>query len=105
MVRVRLKGSPQTQWNIDGHYFPGRDPVDLSPAQVRKNKLFLEEVLDKDFLMDDAVLDNSSEQVFTEEELFKLSRAEQIEMLKKKGITKVPSTEKERVKLLLGVKR
>lgn len=49
MVRVRLKGSPQTQWNIDGSFKPGYDPIQLSEQQVIKNKLIIEEILDEEF--------------------------------------------------------
>ena len=56
MVRVRLLGSPQTQWNIDGSYKPGRDVIELTPEQVKKNSKIIAEILDTEEVIEDKIV-------------------------------------------------
>lgn len=53
------------------------------------------------------VVEEVIESKYTEEELYKLNKKEQVEILKKLAVDKIPKFEKERVKLLikLGAKK
>ena len=56
MVRVRLLGSPQTQWNIDGSYKPGRDVVELTPKQIKNNSKIIAEILDTEEVIEEKIV-------------------------------------------------
>ena len=38
MTKVIIAGTPQTQWNIDGHFKPGGTSIDLTDAEIKKYK-------------------------------------------------------------------
>lgn len=117
MVLVRLKGSPQTQWNIDGSYKPGRDPVHLTEEQVIKHKKVVEEVVDKEFkyllekkLVEIVKADKEEPKAqpkllkkYSSDELFELDKDEQIQLLISLGVKDADKIKKEqdRVKAIL----
>ena len=45
-MKVRLQGSPQCKWDIDGHFYSGYDPIELTPQQVSKNKNIIMEYME-----------------------------------------------------------
>jgi hypothetical protein len=118
MVLVRLKGSPQTQWNIDGHYKPGSSPIHLTEEQVVKHKQVIEEVVDVEFkhlvekeLVEIVKVDVKEEpkvqpkllKKYSSEELFALTKDEQIQLLISLGVkdAKKLKTEELRVNAIL----
>ena len=105
MVRVRLKGSPQTQWNINGHYYPGRDVVHLTEEEVVENRRVIESIEDEEkkpllFKEEKPVLSGLLKK-YSEKELLALNKDEQAQLLVRLGGKTAPATEKLRVKAIL----
>lgn len=107
MVLVRLKGSPQTQWNINGKYKCGQNPVHLTEEEVIQHKQIIEEVLEdqhKSLLLVDSVKKVKAEESpkivkllkkYSEKELFDLDRDEQIQLLVHLGVKDAEKLKKE----------
>ena len=110
MVLVRLKGTPQTQWNVGGGFLPGGSPVDLSEYLVSVHKQIIEEVVDKEFkhLIEKEI--NVERKItkllkkYSEEELFALDKDEQMQLLTTLGVKDATKLKNEsgRVSAILG---
>ena len=110
MVLVRLKGTPQTQWNIGGSFLPGGSPIDLSEDLVVAYKQIVEEVVDKKFehlLFKESKIENKITKLlktYSEDELFALDKDQQVQLLITLGVKDAIKLKKEsdRVKAILG---
>ncbi len=94
-MKVRLCGTPQSQWNIDGSFKPGYDPVELTDEQAKKYAEIIMEYIDS---KPEVIADKKK---YSEKELYDMTKAEQTVILNDLGIDKIPRTEVERIKLIL----
>lgn len=44
MMKVKIIGSPQTQWMIDGHFINGQTIVELTEKQIEEHKDVITEI-------------------------------------------------------------
>jgi len=95
MPKVKLIGSPQTQWNIGNGFLPGGTILELTEEQVENHSDVILEIINNE------KINTVEKKPMTEKELFELSKDEQVTLLKELGIEKIPKLEGGRVKALL----
>lgn len=101
-MKVILKGSPNTQWNIGNQFLDGGSIVDITPEEAKKHSDVIATFID--LPTEEKKVEEKKEipepKLISEAEIFELNAAEQKEMIKKFG-EKPASTEVERVKQIL----
>ena len=96
MVKVKLKGTQQQQFQFGNSFYAGGTTVDLTKEEIKNYKDVIEEILE-----DKPELKTAISKKYTEKELIDMKKIEQIAVLSTLTSEKAPSTEKERVKLIL----
>jgi len=102
MIRVILKGSPATQWQLGKGMKAGGTILKLTDEEIAKAESvnLIEAYVDgkKEIIKE-------AKKIYTEKELFDKDKKKQIEILNKFGITKIPRYEKGRVKAILEIQK
>ena len=102
MPKVILVGSPQTQWQVNGRFLPGGTAIDVTEDDIKKHPDVISKRLDGPVIeIKEAKIEVKKK--FTMEELFNMTKGEQVELLKKLGVEKIPKTEKDRVDLIVEI--
>ena len=93
-----LKGKPQQQFQIGNRFIAGGTIIDLTYDELKRHPDIVLDYLDTPKPIEEKKL-------LTEDELFMLSRSEQIKLLNSFGIKDIPKVEVDRVKLILSVQK
>jgi len=102
MVMARLKGPRAAQWNVGGRFLQGEGTFDLSEKELKDHQDVIEELIE--------VAEEPKEIVeepekFNEKDLKALNKEEQVIILNKLGIEKIPRFEKGRIKAIMEAQK
>ena len=101
MAQVILKGSQQTQWNIGNRFICGGIKVELTDEEVSKHTDVILEIVGQK----KETFKNNEAKKYTEEQLFAMTKDEQIAILNSLGVTIIPKLEKARIKAILEAQK
>ena len=98
MVKIKLKGGPETQYQIGDSFVAGGSIVDLSESLIKKHKDIVLERLEKS---ESNIPIKEPVKKRTKTQIKNLDKEEQIELLKNLGVKEIPRLEKDRVDAIL----